>query len=87
MFVDLSNYNLENKVVAVAISGGSDSVALLHLLREKQNALKFTLKAINVEHGIRGESSINDSLFVKNLCKKVSTGLVRRLAYGEGERG
>ncbi len=75
MLLDLSRFNLENKVVAVALSGGSDSVALLHYMKSQADMYRYTLKAINVEHGIRGENSIKDSLFVKNLCEKLSIPL------------
>lgn len=56
--------------VAVALSGGQDSVCLLFLLLNAAEKLKITVKAVNVEHGIRGESSISDSEFVKKLCAK-----------------
>ena len=41
--------------VAVALSGGKDSMCLLHLLLKSKDELGITVKAINVEHGIRGE--------------------------------
>ncbi len=63
----LSLMGLENKVFAVALSGGRDSVALLHLFKKADS--KFF--AVNVEHGIRGEKSIEDSEFCKTLCKKL----------------
>ncbi len=67
-------------VVAVALSGGKDSVCLFHLLLSRAKELDITVKAINVEHGIRGESSINDSLFVKNLCEGLNVPL-KALAF------
>lgn len=65
------NKNLFNKgdVVAIALSGGKDSVCLFHLVLQSAKELGITVKAINVEHGIRGEASKNDSLFVEKLCK------------------
>lgn len=71
------NVNLFNSgdVVAVALSGGKDSICLLHLLLSKQKELGITVKAINVEHGIRGEKSKQDSLFVYNLCKALNVPL------------
>lgn len=54
----------KNLVFGVGLSGGRDSVALLHLLR----AAGYRVAAINVEHGIRGEESVSDSRFVKALC-------------------
>ncbi|MBO6263816.1 MAG: tRNA lysidine(34) synthetase TilS [Clostridia bacterium] len=67
---------LKNRgVVAVAVSGGKDSVALIHLLSKLKGELGITLKAVNVEHGIRGEESVSDSEFVKKLCKELSVEL------------
>ena len=61
--------------IGVAISGGRDSVALLHCLKalEEENTLRtprLKIVAVNIEHGIRGEESLRDSEFVKELCKK-----------------
>lgn len=54
--------------VAVALSGGKDSMCLLHLLLKLKDELGITVKAINVEHGIRGEKSLSDSDFVAKEC-------------------
>lgn len=58
----------QNETVAVALSGGKDSMFLLNVLLSSGFASR--IKAINVEHGIRGESSLGDSLFVQNYCKE-----------------
>ena len=57
------------KVVAAAVSGGPDSMALFTLLREYHECGKLTLKCVNVDHCIR-ENSARDSEFVRELCKK-----------------
>lgn len=54
--------------VAVALSGGKDSMCLLHLLLKSKDELGISVKAINVEHGIRGEKSLSDSDFVAKEC-------------------
>lgn len=56
--------------IAVGVSGGADSMVLLCALKEKQKNLDFYLKAINVNHHLRGEESDRDSEFVKNFCKE-----------------
>lgn len=53
--------------VLVALSGGPDSVALLHLLRALSSDLCFTLAAAHLDHGIRPESG-RDADFVRGLC-------------------
>ncbi len=70
MQVDLSNILNLNDKVGVAVSGGCDSMCLLHFLRQNAQKYNISVLAVNVEHGIRGESSINDTNFVKNYCKE-----------------
>lgn len=63
--------NLENfvgKRICVALSGGVDSVVLLHYLKSRQD-LGFFLSAVHCEHGIRGKESLEDMRFVEELCK------------------
>ncbi|HKL93710.1 MAG TPA: tRNA lysidine(34) synthetase TilS, partial [Clostridia bacterium] len=57
---------LKEKNIAVAVSGGRDSMALLHLF-SKSNLSFF---AVNIEHGIRGEESLRDSKFVADFCQE-----------------
>ncbi|MGN0823272.1 MAG: tRNA lysidine(34) synthetase TilS [Candidatus Gallimonas sp.] len=54
--------------LCVALSGGRDSVALLHYLRAHADESAITLSAVTCEHGIRGEESLRDLRFVKALC-------------------
>lgn len=58
--------------VVVGVSGGADSVCLLFMLKEMQERLPFTLLAVHVEHGIRGEASRQDARFVRELCETLS---------------
>ena len=60
--------NFYGKTVAVAVSGGADSMALLHFTANFCVRFRIKAVALNVEHGIRGESSIRDSAFVKDYC-------------------
>lgn len=60
----------KSQTLAIALSGGSDSMALLHFALNYAKKIPFNVIAINVEHGIRGENSIADSCFVKNYCDK-----------------
>lgn len=62
----LDNPSFVGKTIGVALSGGRDSVALAYALKNAN----VPLVAINVEHGIRGQSSVDDSRFVANFCKK-----------------
>lgn len=62
----MDNPSFVGKTIGVALSGGRDSVALAYALKNAN----VPLVAINVEHGIRGQSSVDDSRFVADFCKK-----------------
>lgn len=64
-------------VIGVALSGGKDSISLFFTLLEYSKQFPITLKAINVEHGIR-DNSINDSHFVEDICKKHNIELLTK---------
>ena len=76
MQVDLRRYICAGKTVAVAVSGGSDSMALLHYMHSQAEKYRYFVIALNIEHGIRGQSSIADTEFVKNYCDKNSIPLL-----------
>ncbi len=56
--------------VCVALSGGVDSVCLLHAFKEQANKYNIALSAYHIEHGIRGEESVRDMEFCKTLCNE-----------------
>jgi len=51
----------------VAVSGGADSVALLHLLHGLADTLNLSLEAAHLDHALRDTSS-DDARFVVQLC-------------------
>ncbi|MBI2525191.1 MAG: tRNA lysidine(34) synthetase TilS [Candidatus Rokubacteria bacterium] len=55
------------ETVLVAVSGGADSVALLHLLHLLAPPLRLTLHALHVHHGLRPEAD-EEAGFVLDLC-------------------
>jgi len=55
--------------VAVAVSGGADSVALLRLLLELRSALGIVLSVVHFNHMLRGEASDADEQFVAALAR------------------
>ncbi len=54
--------------IAVAVSGGADSVALLRRLLEECHALGIVLSVAHVQHGIRGAAAEEDAVFVGSLA-------------------
>ena len=73
----IEKYGLLRKgdCVVVGVSGGPDSVALLHILNSLKDIYKMGLHAAHLEHGIRGEESIEDMRFVESLCEELSIAL------------
>src|ERR1700733_6686410 len=57
--------------VGVAVSGGADSVFLLHALRELGPRWDLQLSVVHIEHGIRGAASIADAEFVAQLAARL----------------
>ncbi len=55
--------------VLLAVSGGADSMLMLDYFVHNKDKLGVTVKVAHVEHGIRGQSSINDAEFVKQKCE------------------
>lgn len=56
--------------MTVALSGGADSVALLHFLCSLRQEHRLTIKACHINHLLRGEESERDEAFVRKLCRK-----------------
>lgn len=58
--------------IVVAVSGGPDSVCLLHILHSLCPALGIKLQVAHLDHLIRGTESEADALYVAKLVKKLS---------------
>jgi len=56
--------------VLVAVSGGPDSVALLHTLVVLQSRLHIRLAVAHLNHGLRPKTAGADAEFVADLCRK-----------------
>ncbi len=62
--------------VTVALSGGADSVALLHLLLSLQSELSLgAVTAVHINHGLRGAEAVRDQEFVESLCNRLAVPL------------
>lgn len=68
----VQNYGMlcEQDSVFVGLSGGADSVCLLHVLLDLQKDLRLQVHAVHVNHGIRGAEAERDEQFCKALCAK-----------------
>lgn len=83
----------KNQRIAVGVSGGVDSMVLLRALIEAKKSTDFSFFIVNIEHGIRGRSSENDSRFVADFarshgieCRTFKVDSLRRAKeFGETE--
>ena len=68
----ISKYNMikNDELVAVAVSGGKDSLALLKIIHEMSSTHNFKIKAITIDEGIPGYR--NEALeIVKKFCMEL----------------
>ncbi len=71
--------------LGVGVSGGADSVVLLHLLSEFSDRLPFQIFILHANHQLRKEESLADEVFVRSLAESLHLPIeVRRLALGDG---
>src|SRR5258706_168153 len=74
MNAEFLNFILQKKLctvkdkILVTVSGGLDSMVMLHLFRE----CDFNISVAHANFQLRGNESDNDELFVKNYCKNFS---------------
>lgn len=57
--------------VVVAVSGGADSLALADLLNRSRQKFKLEICIAHFEHGLRGQDSLDDAIFVENFAKSL----------------
>ena len=62
--------------VLVALSGGADSVALLRALNEVSGEYDINISAIHINHNLRGDESLRDERFCRDLCESLNIPLV-----------
>lgn len=66
----VKKYNMleKNDTVVIGLSGGADSVALLHFLISLREEYNLTLAACHINHLLRGEEADRDENFARKIC-------------------
>lgn len=73
----IEKYNLisNNDHIIVGVSGGADSISLLHFLNKIKEKLSLKITAVHINHRMRGEESNEDNNFVIEFCKNLNISL------------
>ncbi len=73
----IKEYNMIKKGdrVTAALSGGADSICLLHILNKLKEELEISLDAVHINHCIRGEESDRDEEFCRSFCERLGIPL------------
>jgi tRNA(Ile)-lysidine synthase len=65
--------------VLVALSGGPDSVFLLRAMHDLKNKFKLSgITVCNLDHGLRGKESVEDSRFAKAIANKLGLRFIHK---------
>ena len=67
-FIEKHSMVAKGETILAAVSGGADSVYMLHVLLDLSEKLGFSLCAAHFNHMLRGEEADSDEAFVKSLC-------------------
>jgi tRNA(Ile)-lysidine synthase len=58
------------ETTVLGVSGGADSLALLHILLRLRIDLGIQLQVVTIDHQLRGEAGAQDAAYVANLCQE-----------------
>lgn len=71
------NLLITESTLLIAVSGGADSLALLHLLVQLRERFKLTLHAVTLDHSLRPDSA-NDTAFVQSMAQKWEVSFISK---------
>ncbi|MBK7381459.1 MAG: tRNA lysidine(34) synthetase TilS [Ignavibacteriales bacterium] len=74
-FIDRKSLLNKSDRVLVALSGGADSVFLLHFLNKYKQRFKIQISAVHINHRLRGNEAAADELFCKKICSDLKVEL------------
>lgn len=62
--------------ILTGVSGGPDSVALLHVLKSLSRELGFEITVAHLNHSLRGQDSLDDASFVRYLAEHLELPVI-----------
>lgn len=92
VYLSIEGYELirKDETVLCAVSGGADSVSLIHILKELNDLQQpgWKLHVAHVNHGLRGKAADEDEEFVRQLALKLGLPFhVARVDVKEARKG
>ena len=70
-YIDDNGLINKNDKILVALSGGPDSVCMLHMLYRLKVELGIELGAMHINHMLRGVEAKEDSIYTEKLCNEL----------------
>lgn len=69
----INKYNLieEGDKIVLGLSGGPDSVCLLHILKRLKEQMNIEVYAAHLNHQIRGIEAQKDALYISQICEEM----------------
>ncbi|WP_456277128.1 tRNA lysidine(34) synthetase TilS [Bacillus sp. AK128] len=89
-FIDNHHLIEESSTIVVGVSGGPDSLSLLHFLAVHKDKKGYHLIAAHMDHMFRGKESAEELLFVKDYCQEIGVqfeGIQVDVASHQKEQG
>ena len=84
-------------VIILGVSGGPDSMAMLHIMNQLKEKKGYRIQVVHVNHGIRGTEAMRDQKIVESVCREWKVpcsvysydvpGLAEKWKMGEEETG
>lgn len=76
-FIDENHLIEQDEKILVALSGGADSVFLLHFFMKFKRRFGIEVEAFHLNHKLRGKAAAGDEKFCADFCSKNKIALVR----------
>jgi len=76
----INKYKLVKKGdrLLIALSGGADSIFMLHFFNKFKKKYQIELSALHINHLLRGSDSDEDELFCKEYCEKIGIQFISK---------
>lgn len=74
-FIKDNNLIADGDKILIALSGGPDSVFLLHFFLKYKKKYKIKIGAVHINHQLRGSDSERDEMFCEAICNELNVPL------------